>query len=58
MRKALRMLEGRVGRGGQTLHMGLSRMPAVELGRMWRWIHEVEDNGGDERGKACLEDEW
>jgi hypothetical protein len=32
---ALRMLDGRVGPGGETLQVGLSRAPAVHPNRMW-----------------------
>jgi hypothetical protein len=60
-RAALRILDGRVGSGGETLHVGLSRPPAAHPKRMWRWIYEVEEtekNGGGEEGETCLEDEW
>jgi hypothetical protein len=59
-RAALRMLDRPVRPGGETLHMGLSRAPAVHPNEMWRWVYEVEDvekSGGGE-GEACLEDEW
>ena len=56
------MLDGRVGPGGETLHVGLSRPPAVHLNQMWWWVYKVEDmeksSGGGEEGEACLEDEW
>ena len=42
-RVALRMLDGRVGPGGEALHMELSRPPAVHPNQMWRWVYEVED---------------
>ncbi len=52
---ALRMLDGRVGPGGEVMRMGLSRPPLVHLARMWQWAYKVQDMGG---GEACLEDEW
>ena len=55
------MLDGRVGPGGETLHVGLSRPPAVHPNQMWLWVHEVEEmekSGGDKGGEACLEDGW
>jgi hypothetical protein len=42
-RAALRMLDGRVGPGGKTLHVGLLRPPAVHANQMWRWVYHVED---------------
>ena len=58
---ALRMLDGRLGPGGETLYVGLSRLPVVDLNQMWGWIRKVGDmekSGGGEGGDACLEDEW
>ena len=59
-RAALHMLDGRVGPGGETLHVGLSRPSVVHPNQLWRWAYEVEDmekRGGGE-GEACLEDAW
>ena len=59
-RKALRMLDGRVGPGGETLHAGLTRPSMVHANQMWRWIHAVEDmeKRASGEGEAFLEDEW
>lgn len=60
-RTTLRMLNGRAEPGGETLHLELSRPPAVHPNQMWRWVYEVEDmekSGGGEGGEASLEDEW
>lgn len=61
-RVALRMLHGRVGLRGETLHVGLTRLPVVGLQQMWRWRHEViqhkENSRGGEGGEACLESQW
>src|SRR6266567_7754294 len=59
-RVAFCMLDGRVGPGGKTLHVGLSRPLAVHPIQMWRWVDkvdEIEKSGGGE-GEGCLEDEW
>jgi hypothetical protein len=37
------MLDGRVGPGGETLHVVLSRPLAVHPNQMWRWVYRVED---------------
>ena len=55
------MLDGRVGPGGETLHVGLSRAPAVHPNQMWGWAYNVQDmanSGSGEGGERCLEDEW
>jgi hypothetical protein len=61
VRAALRMLDGRVGPSGETLHVGLSRPPAVHPNQMWRWVYgvegDMEKSGDGEEGEACLEDE-
>ncbi len=60
-RTALRMLDGRVGPGGETLQVGLSRAPVVHPNRMWGWVYKVEDmanSGSGEGGEGCLEDSW
>ena len=61
-RTALRMLEGRAGPGGETLNVGLSRLPAVHTDRRWEWAYdeqEKEKSGEEEEGEeAGLEDEW
>jgi hypothetical protein len=60
-RAAFRMLDGRVGPGGETLHLRLSRLPVVHPNQMWMWVHKVEEmekRGGGEGGEACLESEW
>lgn len=62
-RAALRTLDGRVGPGGETLRVGLSRPPVVHPNQMWRWVYKVEDTeisggAGGGKGEACLEDGW
>jgi hypothetical protein len=62
-RMALRMLNGRVGPGGEILHVRLSRPPVVHPNQMWQWVYEAEEDieksgGGGEGGEACPEDEW
>lgn len=55
------MLTGRVGPGGETLDLRLSRFPAVHPNQLWRWVQEVEDmekSGGGEGEDACLKYEW
>jgi hypothetical protein len=42
-RAALSMLDGRVGPGGETLHVGLLRLPAVHLNRLWWWAYKVQE---------------
>jgi hypothetical protein len=49
-RTALGMLDGRVGPGGETLHVGLSRLPAVHPNRLWQWAD------GEEQGAYSEED--
>jgi hypothetical protein len=52
MRTALRMLDGRLGPGGEMLPVGLSRLLAVRTIRLWRWVYEVqkEEGGGTKEG--------
>jgi hypothetical protein len=60
-RTAVRMLDGRAGPGGETLHVGLSRLPAVHTDRRWRWTYEVQEKekgGGVKEGEEDFEDEW
>ena len=55
------MLDGRVGPGGETLHVKLSRPTAVRPKRLWQWFREAEEaeNSGDrEEGEARLEEAW
>jgi hypothetical protein len=40
-RAAFRMLDERVGPGGETLHVGLSRPPVVHPNQMWQWVREA-----------------
>jgi hypothetical protein len=50
-----------VGLRGETLHVGLSRLPVVHPSQMWRWVRAVkdmEDSGCGEGEEACFEDEW
>jgi hypothetical protein len=54
-RMALQMLDGRAGPGGETLHVGLSRLPAVHSNRLWRWAQEREED--EENGGGGLEEE-
>jgi hypothetical protein len=58
---AFRKLDGRAGPGGETLHVGLSRLPPVHTNRLW-WAYEVqEDKGsGEKEGEkeTYFEDEW
>jgi hypothetical protein len=59
-RAALRMPDGRLGPGGEMLHVGLSRPPAVHITQVWQWVYDVEDmekSGGGQGGEARLEDE-
>ena len=54
------MIDGQVP-GGETLQVGVSRLPPVDLNQMWPWIHEEENterSGGGEGRDACLEDKW
>ena len=60
-RVGLRMLDGRMGPGGETLSVRLSRAPAVDPNEMWRWVCEtevMEEHGGSEGGVELLSDEW
>jgi hypothetical protein len=60
-RVVLRMTDGRVGPGGETSRVGLSRPLAVHPNQMWRGVYDVKDmeeSGGGRGGEACLEDEW
>ena len=58
-RTALGMLNGRAGPGGETLQVGLTRLPAVHPNRLWRWAYEAEEEGwGGGGGGAHFEDEW
>ena len=55
------MLNGRVGPGGETLSVRLSRIPAVDTNEVWRWVCEMEvmeEHGGSEGREELLEDEW
>jgi hypothetical protein len=53
-RTALRMLDRRVGPGGETLDV---RLPVMHSSQMWQWVHKVEKSGGGEEGERCLEDD-
>ena len=64
-RMALCMLDGRVGPAGETLNVGLSRLPAVHTDLRWEWSYESEEKerrgeeeeeGGGEA--ADYEEEW
>jgi hypothetical protein len=60
-RTAFHKLNGRMGPGGETLHMVMTRPPAVDPNQMWGWANEVEEmrkSGGGEGGEACLEHGW
>jgi hypothetical protein len=57
---ALRKLDGRAGPSGETLHVGLLRLPPVHTNRLWWWAYEVqEDKGsGEKEEEAYFEGEW
>src|SRR5258708_33007281 len=59
-RTALRMLDGRAGPGGERLHVGLSRLPAVHPNRLWREAFEGggEGEGGGGGGEGELWGGW
>lgn len=57
------MLDGRVGPGGETLYVRLSRPPAVIQircggGYMVYGVGGMEKSGGGGEGEVWLEDEW
>ena len=64
-RMALCMLDGRLGPAGETLNVGLSRLPAVHTDLRWEWSYEVEEKerrGEEEEGggggEADYEEGW
>jgi hypothetical protein len=49
-RAALGMLDGRAGPGGETLHVGLLRLPAMHPDRLWWRAYTEQEQykgGGD-----------
>jgi hypothetical protein len=62
-RAALSMLDGRAGPGGETLHVGLLRLPAVHPnrggGEHVRCRSSIRDDSGEMISEEeCLDDKW
>ncbi|KAI0255621.1 hypothetical protein BJV78DRAFT_688802 [Lactifluus subvellereus] len=60
-RAALRKLDGRLGPGGETLQLALSRLPALHPNRLWRWVYveeELKRQREEDKEEAYFEDEW
>jgi hypothetical protein len=43
VRATLSMLDGRAGPGGETLHVGSLRLPAMDPSWLWWWTYKVQE---------------
>jgi hypothetical protein len=60
-RAAFRKLDGRVGPDGETLQVALSRLPVLNLDRLWQWVYmeqELKRKGEENMEEAYFEDAW